>query len=112
LIDRVRDRQTFARLRRAGVKVRTDPLWCWFVDDQMVTPPRVAFAVGRAQGNAVTRNRLRRRLRAILHDIDVPPGILLIGATPDASELTFDELTRTTIALMAKAHRRAARTAT
>ena len=112
MIDRVRGRRTFARLRRAGVKVRTDPPWCWFVDDQRVKPPQVAFAIGRALGNAVTRNRLRRRLRAILGDIDVPPGIFLIGATSDACELTYDELTATTTSLMIRAAERGARRAT
>lgn len=108
MIDRVRDRRTFARLRRAGVKVRTDPLWCWFVDDQMVRPPQVAFALNRALGNAVMRNRLRRRLRAVLNDIDVPPGIFLIGATRDACELTYVELKVTTISLITRAAERAA----
>ena len=32
----------------------------------MQTPPWVAFAIGRAVGPAVVRNRLRRRLRAVL----------------------------------------------
>ncbi len=92
--------------------MRTDPLWCWFVDDQMVRPPQVAFALNRALGNAVTRNRLRRRLRSILNDIDVPPGIFLIGATRDACELTYVELKVTTTALVAGAVERAARRVT
>lgn len=73
--------------------MRVDPLWCSFVDDQTLQPPRVAFALSRALGSAVTRNRLRRRLREILRDTDVPPGLMLIGAKPAACELTFDELT-------------------
>jgi ribonuclease P protein component len=52
----------------------------------------VAFAIGRAVGSAVRRNRLRRRLRALLADSDVLPGLYLIGAAPPASELTFDQL--------------------
>jgi ribonuclease P protein component len=56
----------------------------------------VAFAIGRSYGPAVARNRLRRRLRAIMQDIDraheLPAGLLLIGAQPAAIELTFDEL--------------------
>ena len=107
MIDRVRERDAFVRLRREGVRIRTDPLWCSFVDDQSVQPPRVAFALGRALGTAVTRNRLRRRLRAILGEIDVPFGIYLIGATPAAPELTFDELGSTTTSLIDAARRRA-----
>lgn len=93
LIDRLRGRAAFLRLRREGVRVRFDPLWCSFVHDQATQPPKVAFALGRALGPAVTRNRLRRRVRAILRDTDVPPGLLLIGASRDACELTFAELT-------------------
>lgn len=78
----------------------------------MVRPPQVAFALNRALGNAVTRNRLRRRLRSILNDIDVPPGIFLIGATRDACELTYVELKVTTTALVAGAVERAARRVT
>jgi ribonuclease P protein component len=56
----------------------------------------VAFALGRALGPAVTRNRLRRQLRALCRDLDqrseLPPGLLLIGAKPAATELTFDQL--------------------
>jgi ribonuclease P protein component len=56
----------------------------------------VAFAVGRALAPAVTRNRLRRRLRAILRELDqvepLPPCLLLIGATPRTFELTFDQM--------------------
>ena len=92
MIDRIRERDTFVRLRREGVRVRIDPLWCSSVLDPNVRPPRVAFAIGRAVGPAVTRNRLRRQLRALLADSDVPAGIYLIGATNRACELTFDEL--------------------
>ncbi|HEX2785655.1 MAG TPA: ribonuclease P protein component, partial [Ilumatobacteraceae bacterium] len=56
---------------------------------------RVAYALGRAIGPAVVRNRLRRRLRALLDDVSLPPGLYLIGAQTDAaqrsgSELAFD----------------------
>lgn len=59
----------------------------------------MAFALGRALGPAVVRNRLRRQLRAILQDASaagqLPPGLYLFGARPTAVsrssvELTFD----------------------
>ena len=45
-----------------------------------MTPPKVAFAIGRPVGTAVTRNRVRRRLKAVLRDSSVPAGLLLVGA--------------------------------
>jgi len=56
----------------------------------------VAFALGRAIGPAVTRNRLRRRLRVLCRELDnrceLPAGTLLLGANARAAELTFDQL--------------------
>lgn len=92
LIDRIRHRDAFARLRRTGVRVRVDPLWCSFVPDPDVVPPQLAFAIGRAIGSAVERNRLRRRLRTILRTCDLPSGLWLIGVTPQASEHSFAQL--------------------
>jgi len=105
LIDRVRERDAFTRLRRDGVRVRTDPLWCSFVLDPDLVPPQVAFAIGRAVGSAVSRNRLRRRLRAVLATCDVPPGLYLIGARVPACERTFAEIELTVIRLFDKVHR-------
>ena len=53
---------------------------------------RVAFAVGRPVGPAVRRNRLRRRLRALLAGQELAPGTYLLAAGPDATTLSFDEL--------------------
>lgn len=92
MIDRIRERDAFIRLRRDGVRVRIEPLWCSFVPDSEVVPPQVAFAIGRATGSAVQRNLLRRRLRAVLRECEVPPGLLLIGASARVNERTFAEL--------------------
>lgn len=112
LIDRIRQRDAFIRLRRDGVRVRIDPLWCSFVPDSEVVPPQVAFAIGRATGSAVQRNRLRRRLRAILRDSDVPPGLLLIGASARVNEHTFDELEQCVRSLILKMAARSVTTPT
>ena len=110
LIDRVRERDAFVRLRRDGVRVRADSLWCSFVLDPDLVSPQVAFAIGRAVGSAVRRNRLRRRLRVILASCDLPPGLYLIGARVPACEHTFAELQRlvSTIALKVQRHQAAA----
>ena len=92
MIARIRARDAFLRLRREGSRHRIEPLWCSYLHDPELTPPQVAFAIGRRIGTAVRRNRVRRRLRAALSEADVPPGLLLIGAEPAVVELTFDEL--------------------
>ena len=75
-------------------------MWCRYLRDPGVVPPRVAFAIGRPVGSAVTRNQLRRRLRELLRAATRtdPPllvcGHLLVGARGGAAERSFDELRR------------------
>ena len=95
MIWRIRDRRGFLRLQQEGRRTRAGVLWCTYVTDPTVEPPQVAYALGRALGPAVARNRLRRQLRAALRDRRLPPGLYLIGAQPTAvsqslSELMFD----------------------
>lgn len=95
LIGRIRSRDDFVRLRREGRRVRIEPFWCSHLPDPSIQGALVAFAINRAVGPAVTRNRLRRRLRAILSEMTLPPGLYLIGCRPTATELTFDQLCQT-----------------
>jgi ribonuclease P protein component len=53
---------------------------------------RVAYAVSRAVGGAVDRNRVRRRLRAIVRGAELAPGAYLVAVAPAAALLPFDEL--------------------
>ena len=96
LIGRIRDRHAFVRLGREGRRIRRSALWCSWCPDPDSTATSVAFAITRAYGPAVTRNRLRRRLRAILRDLDraapLPPILLLIGPQRSTIEQTFDQL--------------------
>ncbi len=54
----------------------------------------LAFAIGRKVGNAVRRNRLRRRLRSVFADrmADIPSGLYLVIASHGACELPFLEV--------------------
>jgi ribonuclease P protein component len=57
--------------------------------------PQVAFAIGRPVGTAVTRNRIRRRLRELLRQTPIAPGLYLFGITRDATaEPSFLELSQ------------------
>jgi ribonuclease P protein component len=58
---------------------------------------RVAYSIGRKVGSAVVRNRLRRRLRAAVRDLDVtsgglPTGDYLVTLRPEAARRTYREL--------------------
>lgn len=112
LIHRIRDRHAFARLTARGSRIRRTALWCTWCPEPESSATSVAFAFGRAYGPAVARNRIRRRLRAILRDLDqatpLPPGLLLFGGKPQLTELTFDQLTAETTLLLTEIRRRAA----
>lgn len=56
---------------------------------------RVGYAVGKRVGNAVTRNRVRRRLRAITWATPLAGGYdIVVTARPEAAAAPFDALER------------------
>ena len=83
-------------MARDGFHARTQTLWCRYLPDHQVVPPRLAFSIGRGVGPAVARNRLRRRLRAAIQSVAgtplLPHGWLLVGARSAVLEQTFEEL--------------------
>jgi len=107
LIGRIRERREFERLNRHGRRARSETLWCRYLDDPTIVPPGVAFAIGRDVGSAVTRNRLRRRLRVLTARSPalLPHGQLLIGVRPAASKRSFDELDVELTAMLTSLHR-------
>lgn len=105
MIGRIHRRREFAELSR-GRRAQTETLWCRYVDDPQLVPPRVAFAIGRVVGTAVRRNRLRRRLRAILGAQagaggPLHHGGLLVGAVAGAAERSFEQLSGEVVRLLA-----------
>ncbi len=90
LIARCRARSDFRRLDDEGRRRAARHIWVRSVIDDEVRPPRVAFAVGRRNGNAVTRNRIKRRLRAAIEQRagEIPAGIHLVGWKRAASKRT------------------------
>ena len=90
----VRDRETFARFRASRTRTRVGAITVTFVPDAPGSPPRVAYRVGRRVGGAVVRNRVRRRLRAVIGEMahDLPPGAYLVSAGAAAATAGFDEL--------------------
>ncbi len=93
-IQPIRDRATFLGLRRSGRRVRRGPVTVTWVPGEPDDPTRVAYTVGRKVGGAVVRNRVRRRLRAVVREDRglLQPGAYLIGAGPEAVPMPYGEL--------------------
>ena len=89
---RVRDRRMFGALGRHGTRRRSGPVTVTVLCDPAAPGARVAYGVSRAVGGAVDRNRVRRRLRAIVRDTELAPGAYLVSVSPAAAALPFDEL--------------------
>ncbi|HZG01957.1 MAG TPA: ribonuclease P protein component [Streptomyces sp.] len=72
---------------------RTDP----HVAEGVVPPARAGFVVSKAVGNAVVRNRVKRRLRHLVRErlAVLPPGsLMVIRALPGAGEASHEKLAR------------------
>ena len=104
MIWRIRERSAFTRLALEGKRTRAGVLWCTYVPDPDAMPPMVAYALGRAIGPAVVRNRLRRQLQALLGASSLPAGLYLIGAQPSAARRSFVELEFDLHRLVASVH--------
>ena len=90
LIDSCRSGADFTALRR-GRRFDSELLWMAYAADPGLGRPRVAFALSRRLGTAVMRNRIRRRLRALLREFasDMAPGRYLFGARAAAPAVTY-----------------------
>jgi ribonuclease P protein component len=91
--DSLRRRGDFARVTRRGRRRGGTYLTCFVADGRRRT--RVGVTISGSIGGAVVRNRLRRRIKAILdrYPLDAPPwrDVVFI-ARPGAGELPFPEL--------------------
>ncbi|RCG14310.1 ribonuclease P protein component [Streptomyces diacarni] len=102
--NRLRRREDFAtavrRGRRAGrpllvvhLRSQTDP----HVSEGEVPPTRAGFVVSKAVGNAVVRNRVKRRLRPLMRErlCKLPAGsLVVVRALPGAGEADHAQLVR------------------
>ncbi|MGO9028376.1 MAG: ribonuclease P protein component [Acidimicrobiales bacterium] len=93
-VDRIRSRSTFERLRSSGKRGTSGPVRVKFVKEPSWSRAQFAYALGKNLGGAVVRNRLRRRLRAVVAELGpgLPPGAYLVSTSPAVTGLTFDEL--------------------
>ncbi len=83
----------FERVRSRGRRTSRDGLTMFVLQREDDLPARVGLAVGRRCGKAVTRNRIKRRLRAAVAAAPAPQGVdIVVHARPEAQTVTFQEL--------------------
>jgi ribonuclease P protein component len=63
-----------------------------WLPDATEAGPTLAFAISKRVGNAVVRNRLRRRLRESARHMALPAGTYFIRANPAAAAMSFQDL--------------------
>jgi ribonuclease P protein component len=91
---RLRHSSDFKRLRQNGSRWRGQ-FMALSVLPNTYNRSRFGFVVSSRVGNAVTRNRVKRRLRAIIHEhlAAVQPGIdAVIVAYPQAASAAYTQL--------------------
>lgn len=101
--ERLRQRRDFAAVYRRGRLYRGDLLVLRTLrTDAQVS--RFGFTAGVALGNAVARNRLKRRLREAVRSLAVAPGWdVVINGRRGAAEAAYARLSESLRELMARA---------
>ncbi len=93
-MERLSKKSDFDELKKAGRRFAGRYLSIVFVRRGSEGPAFVGFAISKRVGNAVVRNRIRRRLRAISASGEAAftPGSYLIAVKPSAKESGYWEL--------------------
>ena len=100
---RLRKSGDFRLVRSAG-RSWAHPLLVLYARPNGLDQTRVGFAVSKRIGNAVTRNRVRRRLREGVRSLPLRPGWdVVISAKAAAAGADFHELREAVADLLARA---------
>lgn len=91
-IGRVRTRASFAALAATGRRARRGVVRITAVVGDPDDLPCLAFAVSKAVGPAVVRNRIRRRLRAAAAELGPVAGTYLVAVDPSGARLPYRQL--------------------
>lgn len=97
---RLTDGETFRHVARRGRRAGSRTLVVHLAVTGGSAPARAGFVVSRAVGNAVVRNRVKRRLRHLVSEhlaaLDGLPGsaVVVVRAQPAAATASYSELRR------------------
>lgn len=92
---RMRTSSLYAATTRSGTRQGRRNVVVYLDPTGIDQPVRAGFIVSKSVGNAVTRNRVKRRLRALVAETikSTPTGCdVVIRALPPAAEASFDQL--------------------
>ena len=118
MVEAVRTRRDFSALSHSRTRGRSGPVWVVRADlpadpgdgsldlgtadgsehsgPDHIGSVQVAYAIGRLVGGAVVRNRVRRRLRTVMTDLEragsLDPGLYLVGVKPAAVAEPYRDL--------------------
>jgi ribonuclease P protein component len=94
--DRLRKRREFEECYASGVRISGRHIQVFFLAGGSLGRPRLGISVPRRVGNAVERNRVRRRLREIFRRnrglFAAREARLVVNARPSAAGVSFQEL--------------------
>lgn len=90
----LRSKASFLKLNLAGKRVKSKTTTLLYRLDSEQDTVNVAFAVGKKVGNAVVRNKVKRRLRSIVREYSnqLPSGDYLVIVRPEAATQGFGDL--------------------
>ncbi|MCQ3806471.1 MAG: ribonuclease P protein component [Acidimicrobiaceae bacterium] len=109
MIEALSGRRSFERLKAEGVRHGRGRLRLLSRHASVHDPTqsaRIGFAISRTVGNAVERNRMRRRVRAVLHELSrddpslLPGGDYLFRVTSPIGHWSPEELRHRLVALL------------
>jgi ribonuclease P protein component len=94
---RVHSRSTFRAFGHRARRVRSGEVAvAWVCELATGGGVRAAYGIDRRVGTAVVRNRVRRRLRAVMAEAcrrdEVPSGSYLVSVSPRGGDLRFADL--------------------
>jgi ribonuclease P protein component len=108
---RLHRRTDFLNVRRLGIRAQTAHFVVYLAQLPNQTTARLGLAVSRQVGNAVVRNRIKRRLResfrCALRPVAGPDGTIVVIARQGAAELKTPEVTAELKAVISRMARKA-----
>lgn len=104
VINRIKDKREFVSVVRKGKTLKETPCVVHFIENQL-SVCRVGLSVSKRNGNAVTRNRIKRQTRAMcdsLIDYSSHTFDVVIVIKPEFLNSTFEDNKKSLNSLLSK----------